>query len=351
MADWNKLSPERFEQLCCEIIEGEGFYNIRRMGGSGDRGRDIIAKKESTLIFGSKEIQNWIIQCKRYVSTNLTIEIISAEINKVRMHNPDYYAIFITNTLNPNVHDWLEGVKNQYPFKILIYDVDWLEKQLSRQVNLYKRFFENQERNLSFNRIKNSTDIQIYTAGKMPTEAFRGSITTWRSNLEFESIRLNKKIGFFHPEYAGCDHTGINLSQTVEEDFRMISQSNLMIAYLEDDEQFGTLTEIMIAYSMNKQMAIFIDESITKRISLNEFDSFTDGIINLEYYKEVYKTVFKTDHVCPCDLMNELKLIHMNNYWFMIEFLRLRQSDIFIQTTTKENVTTDMIKYIKGFMI
>ena len=150
MIDWNKISPERFEQLCSDIIESEGFYNIHRMGGSGDRGRDIIAQKESHLLFGSREIQNWIIQCKRYTTTNLTIDNISSELNKVRIHNPNYYLVILSNTLNPNVHDWLEGVKTQYLFKILIFDIGWLEKQLNRQPSLYKRYFENDEKRESY---------------------------------------------------------------------------------------------------------------------------------------------------------------------------------------------------------
>jgi hypothetical protein len=349
MADWNKISPERFEQLCSEILGNEGFYNIRRMGGSGDRGRDIISNKETILLYGSKEIQTWIIQCKRYVTSNLTIENVSLELNKVRMHSPDYYAILLTNTLNPNVHDWLEGVKNQYPFKILIFDVDWLETQMRRQPSLYKRYFENEERNKSIYSIRNTTELQIYTAGKMPSEAIRGGITKWRSDLEFESTTLNKKIGFFHPEFAGCDHSGIYLSETVQEDFRMISQSNLIIAYLENSEQFGTLTEIMIAYSMNKQIAIFIDSNIRTDITVDEFEDDSHSEVNADYYNQIYQKVFKTNHSCPCDLMNEIEPIHLNNYWFMIEFLRLRQPDTFIQMTSKQNVIKDMIKYLKGF--
>ena len=42
----------------------------------------------------------------------------------------------------------------------------------------------------------------------------------------------------------------------------MILKSNLVMAYLEENEQYGTITEIMIAYSLNKQIAIFIDENI-----------------------------------------------------------------------------------------
>jgi len=347
--DWNKLSPDRFEQLCSEIIESEGFYNIRRMGGSGDRGRDIIAQRESQLLYGAKEIQNWIIQCKRYINTNLTIDDISSELNKVRMHNPDYYLIMLSNTLKPNVYDWLEGVKPQYPFKILVFDVDWLEKQLNRQTILIKRYFENQEKRDSHYSIRNSTDLQVYTAGKMPSEAIRNALTWWRENLEYGVKELKIKIGFYHPEFAGCDHSGIYLSETVQNDFRMISQSNLIIAYLETDDQFGTITEIMTGYSMNKQLAIFVDESILTRISVPETEE-SGEMVNQTYYDEVYEKVFKTNHSCPCDLMNELEPIHMNNYWFMIEFLRLRQPDTYFKVTSKDSVVKDMIVYLKEYI-
>lgn len=348
MTDWNKISPDRFEQLCTEIIQGEGFYNIRRLGKTGDRGRDILAQKQTQLLYGSKETQNWVIQCKRYVSSNLNSSEIGKELNKVRMHSPDYYVIILTNTLNPNVHDWLEGVKNQYPFKILVFDIDWLEKQLKRQPSLYQSYFENKERNPAFQSIHQTTDLQIYTAGQMPSEAVRGDVTWWRAQLESESKNLNKKIGFYHPEFSGCDHTGIYLSETVQEDFRMISQSNLVVVYLERDELYGTIAEIMIAYSMNKQIAIFIDESIKTEIKSSEFKENSE-MVNPDYYSEVYQKVFKTNHSCPCDLMNELKPIHLNNYWFIIQFLMLRQPDTHIQMTSKTTVTKNIIKYLKTF--
>jgi|GEM_PF-5367960 hypothetical protein len=349
MSDWSLISAERFEQLCSFILESEGFYNIRRIGGSGDRGRDIMAQKEAQPIFGSKEIQNWVIQCKRYVTAPLSINEISSELNKVRMHNPDYYAIMISRTITSNVHDWLDEVKKQYPFRILIFDVDWLEKQLTRQPLLFKLFFENQEQSIVYSNIKTNTELQVYTAGKMPSEAVRGIVTWWRNDLEFEASKLARKIGFFHPEFAGCDHSGIELSQTVEQDFRMISQSNLIIAYLDNEDQFGTLTEIMIGHSLFKQIAIFIDSSIQTKISANSENE--DGTMaNQDYYDEVYDKLFKTQHSCPCNLMNELEPIHLNNYWFMVEFLRLRQPDTHIQMTTKNDVIPDMIKYLKTFI-
>ena len=148
------------------------------------------------------------------------------------MHKPDYYLLILTNTLKSNVVDWLDGIKDQYPFKIIVNDIDWLERQLKRQPGLVKYYFENQNRNENLYSIRNTTDLQVYTAGKMPSEAVRGAITKWRIDTEHEASNLDIKIGFFHPEFAGCDHTGIYLTETVQEDFRMISQSNLLVAYL-----------------------------------------------------------------------------------------------------------------------
>lgn len=348
MANWNQITAERFEQLCTEIIEIEGFYNIRRLGGSGDRGRDITAQKVSQLLSGTKEVQNWIIQCKRLVKTNLEIDDLSTELNKVRMHNPDYYLLILSNTLKPSVVDWLAGIKEQFPFKIIINDIDWLESQLKRQPSLIKYYFENQERNESMHSIRNTTELQVYTAGKMPKEAERGAITKWRADTEYEVAKLDTKIGFFHPEFAGCDHSGIWLAETVQNDFRMISQSNLLIAYLENKEQFGTIAEIMIAYSMNKQIAIFIDEQIKTEITGPEMDE-NSTCVSSEYYDQIYEKVFHTNHSCPCELMNEIEPIHLNNYWFLIEFLRLRQPDTHIQMTTKDNIAKHVMQYLKQF--
>ena len=345
--DWNQISPDRFEQLCTDIIRSEGFYNIRRMGGVGDRGRDIWAQKQTQLFFGSKETQNWIIQCKRLVKTNLTINDLSSELNKVRMHRIDYYLVILSNTLKSNLVDWIDGIRKDYSFKIIINDIDWLESQIKRDPNLYKYYFENDQRNEQIYLIKNSTDLQIYTAGKMPSIALRGQITSWRNDLEVSSTKLKNKIGFYHPEFAGCDHTGIYLSETVQSDFRMISQSNLLIAYLEDNEQFGTITEIMIAYSMNKQIAVFIDEKIKKEITVPELE--TEYTVNQEYYEQVYEKVFKTNHSCPCDLMNELKPVHLNEYWFLVEFLLFRQPDTYIKMTNSTNLNADIIEYLKEF--
>ncbi|MFE9425811.1 restriction endonuclease [Kitasatospora sp. NPDC006697] len=51
-------SPERFEDMCRELLERDGFTDAVRVGGAGDLGADVLAR--DTL--GRRVV----VQCKRY---------------------------------------------------------------------------------------------------------------------------------------------------------------------------------------------------------------------------------------------------------------------------------------------
>lgn len=51
------MNPLRFEKFCAELLEYNGFYNIKMTPESGDQGVDIIAKKNNI---------RYAIQCKHY---------------------------------------------------------------------------------------------------------------------------------------------------------------------------------------------------------------------------------------------------------------------------------------------
>lgn len=83
---------------------------------------------------------------QKICNSNLTSNDLGEELNKVRMHSPDYYTIILTNIVNPNVHDWLE-----------------------EQLRRHQSYFENKGRNPAFQSIHQTTDLQVYTAGQMPS--------------------------------------------------------------------------------------------------------------------------------------------------------------------------------------
>jgi Restriction endonuclease len=66
---WSQLTPTEFEELCYLILEANEFTDIKWYGKSGgDRGRDLTAKKEESLLPSIKTIAKWVVQCKRYVT-------------------------------------------------------------------------------------------------------------------------------------------------------------------------------------------------------------------------------------------------------------------------------------------
>ena len=60
--DISSMDGYEFENLIKDLLLNKGFYDVVRIGGAGDRGIDIMAKKKD----GSKE-EGYIIQCKRWI--------------------------------------------------------------------------------------------------------------------------------------------------------------------------------------------------------------------------------------------------------------------------------------------
>ena len=65
-SDWEDLSALEFEQLCADLVEAMGFTNVRLVGGSSDRGRDIVCEREFQYSPGFSDRFQWAIQCKHY---------------------------------------------------------------------------------------------------------------------------------------------------------------------------------------------------------------------------------------------------------------------------------------------
>jgi hypothetical protein len=133
---WSELKPKEFEQLCCLILEANGFTNIQWFGESGgDKGRDIVAKKTEAPLSSIQRTTKWVVQCKRYVSKPPNKDDIASFLTAAREHKPDSVLIAITNTLSSNTKDWLESVGKDYPFQIYL----WEENDLRREIYSHKR--------------------------------------------------------------------------------------------------------------------------------------------------------------------------------------------------------------------
>ncbi|HEY5587689.1 MAG TPA: restriction endonuclease [Candidatus Paceibacterota bacterium] len=63
--DISILDGYQFEELLRQLLEAEGYKNVYKVGGAGDRGVDLRAKKVNPL---NGQVEGYIIQAKRWIS-------------------------------------------------------------------------------------------------------------------------------------------------------------------------------------------------------------------------------------------------------------------------------------------
>ena len=81
-----KVKGDAFEEYCARILELNHFTDIKRVGGSGDRGADIIARKGP---------RKYVIQCKCY-KKSIKYEAFQATLSARKMFMAD--GIIMTNS-------------------------------------------------------------------------------------------------------------------------------------------------------------------------------------------------------------------------------------------------------------
>ena|GEM_PF-1937900 len=134
--DWGVLTPSEFEELCYKLAEVSGFQELQWYGkGGADKGRDIVARKETTYTDRMRVVESWIIQCKRYTAEPPGITKVSEFLEQCREHRPDNVLIIVSNTLSSNTKDWLDAVRSEYRFRIHL----WEEMDLVREIKACRK--------------------------------------------------------------------------------------------------------------------------------------------------------------------------------------------------------------------
>ncbi len=89
--DISTLEGGEFEQLMKKLLEAEGYFDVIALGGAGDLGVDLVAKK-----WEDRTIRNSLFQCKRWAS-NVGSEPMQRLDSERHRRNADY-AICITTS-------------------------------------------------------------------------------------------------------------------------------------------------------------------------------------------------------------------------------------------------------------
>ncbi len=142
---WSHLTPTEFEEFIMEILRrgGGDIQNIRRLGGPGDRARDIVFEKRFSILLGIGDSGPGIVCCYHPKSERLSRRKVKTDFDDAMQHNPDI-VVFVTSAklLSSDV-DWFNGIKNQYIFHIYYIDRDDIASFLSKPENgdLLEKYF------------------------------------------------------------------------------------------------------------------------------------------------------------------------------------------------------------------
>jgi len=120
---WKKLinervSPEEFQDLCRELLIGDGFKNVKPRGGGADGGRDLEGA-HTYQITGREEVtENCWFQCKR-IGHGVSVRDIAADVQRANTLKVDKFFILSNKDTTPPCKDFIKQGNQNNRCKII----------------------------------------------------------------------------------------------------------------------------------------------------------------------------------------------------------------------------------------
>ncbi|MDX3213971.1 restriction endonuclease [Streptomyces sp. ME02-6991-2B] len=90
LAEVDAMSGTEFEDLVAQLCRRDGCLEVRRVGGSGDNGADVVGRLPDG--------RSMVIQCKRYTPSSTIASRELRDLLGARVHFRAEVAIFVTTT-------------------------------------------------------------------------------------------------------------------------------------------------------------------------------------------------------------------------------------------------------------
>ena len=138
--NWSDLSPKRFEEFCADVLWALGFKNVRHLGASGDRGRDILCEREIIYDEQLSEHFTWLVQCKH--TLRLDKASLANDLAAAVQHRPDVWWLMTSARVSPDLHDYLTNQSRVgiQPFRVSYLDSELLTRLCIRFPALIEKF-------------------------------------------------------------------------------------------------------------------------------------------------------------------------------------------------------------------
>ncbi len=142
--EWNtkllSLTPEEFEELSYELIDAQGFTNLRWFRGGGDRGKDITAEMVEKKPGFTTITTKWCFQCKRY-KTGIPVKELTQALEWVVAEGFEYFVVISNSQLTPDCKDFVKKKETQGKLKIFEWTDKKFQKILFRFPHIVEIFF------------------------------------------------------------------------------------------------------------------------------------------------------------------------------------------------------------------
>lgn len=138
--NWESLSSAEFEDLCADLLGAMQFENVEQRGSTGDKGRDILCRKDLRLAPGLTRPTTWIVQCKR--TKKIAKADLLNDLASVVEHTCDFWLLMTSAKISPSLADWLGTVgRKEYPFGVDFIDCSTLDRLLLYYPNVAVIYF------------------------------------------------------------------------------------------------------------------------------------------------------------------------------------------------------------------
>jgi hypothetical protein len=105
--EWQRITPDEFEDLCFSLLGKLNFQNRDWREGLVDGTRDISATTFIQEIPGHQKELKWFIECRANSGQTLTSDDLRQSVDALRIAKPERYLLMTTATLAPRTKRWL----------------------------------------------------------------------------------------------------------------------------------------------------------------------------------------------------------------------------------------------------
>lgn len=309
--DFNKLTPNEFEELCFELILKHGFSKVIWRQGGADNGRDIeaISTINNSLVGMFEE--KYFFECKKYENAVPPAEL-NSKIAWADAEKPQHLVFMISSYLSNNARTWLEKIEIDKSYKIHVIEGAILSKILLQHEELVSKYFI----------LDKYINLLDETIDKWVLHNLTPNFYTYYyllENLDKTSLSI-KQIVFLYTSYfvhysrleeiENENYHGIDISKDLTELAEILKNNrtdNDSVLLLEKD--IDTLSSGGCLSLNRDDVNEFKYDFISSEIRIN---SKTKGNYKLGYY--LFKRINKTDCI-------EILLYHNSNLEFKIRYI------------------------------